>query len=275
MNIVEVGYRSEGAHQWLARLYQPEGSGPFPVLVDVHGGAWNGGDRMSDDFMNLRLAGSGILVMAIDFRLAPAHPYPAQAQDANYAFRWAKAHAAEYHGDPASVGALGASSGGHTVLLNALRPLDPLYAALELNETTNVDASLAYAVSMWGVLDSHQRYVYAKEHRPDLQTNTEAYFADEEEMRRGSPQGVLDRGESQALPPVLVIYGTADANVPTAIPERFIESYGQAGGAVESERFPGIPHGFANRPGSATDQALERVVDFVLRHGATSARTNI
>ena len=141
MNIVEVGYRSEGAHQWLARLYQPEGSGPFPVLVDVHGGAWNGGDRMSDDFMNLRLAGSGILVMAIDFRLAPAHPYPAQAQDANYAFRWAKAHAAEYHGDPASVGALGASSGGHTVLLNALRPLDPLYAALELNETTKVDAS--------------------------------------------------------------------------------------------------------------------------------------
>ena len=72
--------------------------------------------------MNSVLSASGIVVVAIDFRLAPDHTYPAQIVDANYAVRWMKAQAAQLNIDPESVGALGCSSGAHTVALNGLRP---------------------------------------------------------------------------------------------------------------------------------------------------------
>ncbi len=100
----EVVYRRDGNQSWMATIYQPQGSGPFPALLDVHGGAWSRGERSNDQVMNQALAASGIVVAAIDFRLAPDHPYPAQIADVNYATRWLKAHAAEFNADPQSVG---------------------------------------------------------------------------------------------------------------------------------------------------------------------------
>ena len=76
-----------------ATIYQPQGEGPYPGLLDVHGGRWFLNDRSSDEHMNLALASSGIVVVAVDFRLAPQHPYPAQVSDTNYATRWMKAQA--------------------------------------------------------------------------------------------------------------------------------------------------------------------------------------
>ena len=108
----EVEYRNDGGNPWMVTIYEPQGSGPFPALLDVHGGAWNRGDRTADDVMNRALAASGVVVAAVDFRLAPEHPYPAQVQDVNFATRWLKAHAAEFNADPATVGGMGCSSGG-------------------------------------------------------------------------------------------------------------------------------------------------------------------
>jgi acetyl esterase/lipase len=61
----------------LARLYQPAGSGPFPAVLQVHGGAWNNKDRTDGQNVALDLAAAGIVVLAIDFRNAPEAPYPA------------------------------------------------------------------------------------------------------------------------------------------------------------------------------------------------------
>ena len=115
-----------------ATIYQPQGEGPFPGLVDVHGGRWFLNDRSADRHMNSALAASGMVVVAVDFRLAPDNPYPAQVADVNYAIRWTKANAQRLNVDPASVGAIGCSSGGHTVVLNGMRPRHPLYASLPL-----------------------------------------------------------------------------------------------------------------------------------------------
>ena len=76
VKVHELEYRNDGTQPWKATIYQPEGSGPFPALLDVHGGAWNRGDRSADEVMNRALAASGIVVAAVDFRLAPAHPVP-------------------------------------------------------------------------------------------------------------------------------------------------------------------------------------------------------
>ena len=84
-------------------------------------------------------------------------------------------------------------------------------------------------------------------------------------MKEGNPQLILERGEPTELPPVLILQGTADDNVPLSIPYRFVESYRAAGGNVELELFPGMPHGFARDPGTETDRALALAKAFIAR----------
>ena len=87
VQVENAEYLNVGGVGYLARVYQPVGPGPFPALVDVHGGAWSGSDRLTNEVTALPMARTGLVVMSIDFRIAPEHPYPAQVQDANYAIR--------------------------------------------------------------------------------------------------------------------------------------------------------------------------------------------
>ena len=255
---------------WGVTLYRPQGIGPFPGLLDVHGGAWNRGDRSNDAVMAAALAASGIVVAAVDFRLAPAHPYPAQVQDVNYAARWLKANAAEFNIDPATVGGIGSSSGGHTLMLNAMRPADSRYTALDL--PTGFDAAMAYTICCWPVLDPYARYLYAQEANNErLAESTEAYFLSQDTMREGNPQHILERGEPVRLPPTLIIQGTRDDNVPLPIPERFTAAYQAAGGDIQLEIFPEMPHGFGNTPGAESDRAIGLMKTFVARQLAPVA----
>src|SRR4030088_528020 len=138
-----------GTKPRLARLYQPAGTGPFPAVLQVHGGAWNNKDRTDGQNTALDLAAAGIVVLSIDFRNAPEAPYPASLQDINYGIRWLKAHAGEFGSSSGQVGAYGTSSGGHQILLAAIRPEDPRYRALPLAEAPDLDARLAFVVSGW------------------------------------------------------------------------------------------------------------------------------
>src|SRR3989442_3683672 len=89
IKVSEVEFRRTLAGRMLmARIYQPSGAGPFPTILDLHGGAWNSKDRHAEEPMDRALAASGLLVVAIDMTLAPEAPYPACVQDANYGVRW-------------------------------------------------------------------------------------------------------------------------------------------------------------------------------------------
>src|SRR5919107_459743 len=79
----DVEYRREGDEPLLVRIYRPQGAGPFPMLLDVHGGAWTMSDRTGNEPMDQALAASGLVVAAVDFRLAPQHAYPASLADIN------------------------------------------------------------------------------------------------------------------------------------------------------------------------------------------------
>ncbi len=134
VQVEDVEYQRHGGRPMLARLYRPSGAGPFPALLQVHGGAWVNKDRTDNDFIAKALAESGVLVAAIDFRMPPEAPYPASLADINLATRWLKACAGEYRSRADWVGSCGTSSGGHQVLLAAMRPDDPRYAALPCPE---------------------------------------------------------------------------------------------------------------------------------------------
>src|ERR671910_311572 len=162
IKISDVEFRRASARTLMARIYQPQGDGPFPALLDLHGGAWNNKDRSANAPMDEKLAASGLLVVAIDLTLAPEAPYPASVQDANYGVRWLKATARDWKGDPATVGALGSSSGGHEMELCAMRPHDPRYRAHPLFETADVDATIAYLATRSPVSDPFARFKNAE-----------------------------------------------------------------------------------------------------------------
>jgi acetyl esterase len=266
IKVWDVEFRRDPARTLRARIYQPQGEGPFPALLDLHGGAWNNQDRTANAPMDKRLAASGILVVAIDLRLAPEAPYPASVADANYGIRWLKAKAREWNGDQATVGALGSSSGGHVVELCAMRPHDARYNAHPLAEAPNIDATLSYVATRSPVSDPFARFEQAeKMRRAEMIQNTKKYFSPWETIFDGNPQRMLNRGEAVSLPPLLIMQGELDDNVLPSIQERFVATYRAAGGVCELEIFPGCEHMWVKKPGPQTDRAIETVKAFVAR----------
>jgi len=262
----DVEFRRDPVRTLMARIYQPQGDGPFPAMLDVHGGAWNNGDRMSNKDIDERLAASGILAVAIDLRLAQEAPYPASVADAHYGIRWLKAKAQEWNGDPATVGVLGSSSGGYVVELIAMRPDDPQYNSIPLTEAPGVDASLSYVVTRSPVSDPFVRYLNAeKMGRDEMLQRTKMYFAPWETITQGNPQKILDRGEVGKLPPLLVLQGGADDNVLPELQQKFVDSYRAAGGQCDFEIFPGCEHQWVRKPGPETDRAIEMMKTFIAR----------
>ena len=83
IDVEDVEYLRQGDTPLLARLFKPRGQGPFPAIVELHGGAWCMGDRLNDTTINEQLARGGILVAALDFRVPPAASYPASLADIN------------------------------------------------------------------------------------------------------------------------------------------------------------------------------------------------
>jgi acetyl esterase/lipase len=266
VRVQDLEYRREGDESWLVRIYQPEGSGPFPALLEVHGGAWADGDRIQNEPIDRSLAASGLVVAAIDFRNSGHSPYPAAVQDVNYATRWLKAHAADFNASPEALGGAGFSSGGHLMLLSAMRPRDPRYAALPLDSRPELDASVAYVIAGWPVIDPYARYQMALEQgKQRLAANGEQFFGDQAGMREGNPQQVLERGESVEMPPVLILMGSVDANLTETMAERFVTQYARVGGLVELGKYHAAPHGFAREPGPNTSRALAQMKSFVGR----------
>jgi acetyl esterase len=276
IDVEDVEYLRHGDRPLLARLLKPRAKGPFPAIIELHGGAWCLGNRTRDAVINEPLARSGVVVAALDFRMPPDAPYPASLADINYGIRWLKGHAAEFGSRPDRVGILGSSSGGHQAMLAAMRPHHPRYAAMRLPaDARAVDARVGCVVMCWPVIDPLARYRYAKalkqsgKPRPDLLDQVlplhDAYWRSEETMAEGNPALALERGERVETPPALYIQGANDMVHPRADLERFVASYRKAGGHVELELFEGEAEGFIVRnPASpSAARATAKIIEFV------------
>lgn len=269
IEIRDLEYRRAEEGALLARLYKPKGHGPFPALIELHGGAWASGDRLSNAPLDEALAKSGIVVLAVDFRMPPTHRYPASIADIHYATRWLKAHAGEFSSRADLVGGLGTSSGAHQLLLSALKPSDPRYAALLLAEAPGIDARLPYLVLCWPICDPLARYrMVTEKGNTRLVESHDAYWNSEAEMGEGNPQRIVEAGEAAVLPPAILLQGTGDDNVTPDMADKFTAAWRAKGGAIELHKFDGQPHTFVMRdPGSdASRLACELARDFVKKH---------
>ena len=262
----DVDFRQIPTRMLKARVYQPQGPGPFPTLLDLHGGAWNDKDRSANKRMDDNLAASGMLVVSVDLTLAPEAPYPASVQDANYAVRWLKHHAKEWNGDGTNVGVLGSSTGGHLAELLGMRPRDPRYNAIPLPEAPNVDASIAYVIARSPISDPFVRFKQAeKMKREEMMNKTKRYFVPWESIFEANPQQILERGEKVTLPPTFILQGALDDNVIPPIQQKFCETYRKAGGECELEIFEGCGHMWVFDAGPQTDRAHEMIRAFIAK----------
>jgi acetyl esterase/lipase len=272
IKVWDVEFRKTPNRTLMARIYQPQGKGPFPALLDLHGGAWNDKDRLANVPMDEALAKSGMLVVAVDLRLAPEAPYPGSVQDANYAVRWLKHKAKEWNGDASRLGVLGSSTGGHVAELLAFRPNDARYNAHPLPEAPSVDASIAYVIARSPISDPHTRYLQAeKMKREEMMNKTKRYFIPWESIYEGNPQQILERGEKISMPPMFIMQGELDDNVIPPIQIKFAETYRKAGGECDLEVFAGCGHMWVAEPGPQTDKAHAMAKAFIARQLAAVA----
>jgi acetyl esterase len=265
--VSEVELRRNSAGRMLmARIYQPKAPGPFPTVLDLHGGAWNRKNRFAEEPMDRALAASGLLVVAVDMTLAPEAPYPACVQDANYAVRWLKANAANWNGDTAKIGVYGSSSGGHVAELLAMRPRDPRYNAIPLTAAPNVDASIAYAAMRSPISNTFARYQNAERRgNESMIKNNKVFFNPWETIHEANPQEILEREEKITLVPFLIMQGALDDNMLPEVQEKFVTTYKAAGGSCEYHLFENSVHEWVAEPGPQTDKAREVVKDFIAR----------
>ena len=275
VDISDVEYLNHGGAPLLAKLFKPQGSGPFPIMLELHSGAWVRGGRENGDAANEALAKTGVIVAALDFRTQER--YPASVADIHYAVRWAKSQAASWNGIPDSVGAMGTSSGAHQAMLLGMRPNDSRYAALPSPAGSSADGTLACVIMVSPVIDPLGRYLYAKGLRSDCTPPEgmgertppmhEQYWGTEEAMAEGAPARILAAGEKTELPPTLALRRSYEAAHPRPDFDEFIDQYRKAGGPIDLTIFEGEGEGLLSDLSSDVGkQTLEEMGAFIHKH---------
>jgi acetyl esterase/lipase len=269
----------------LAGIYRPVGrrAAPLAALVDVHGGAWTRGDHTTNALHCRALAACGVVVVSLGFRQGPDHKHPAASADVAAGVRYVRAHAQRLGVDPARIGLVGSSSGGHLAMLMAVRPGAPEHAGTPVllpdgspGATAGGDG-VACVVALYPVADplARYRYLLTRQHEPVVPGGFSAaamisshhgYYADEAAMSAASVTRILSAREHTALPPAWVAQPEFDDNVPAPITEAVVRAYRDAGGTIEREHFSGARHGFITKASPETEKAIALMRDFVGRH---------
>jgi acetyl esterase/lipase len=284
-DVEEIEYLRHGDKPLIARVYKPRGEGPFPALVECHGGAWCLSDRFTEKLRHEAMASNGIVSIALDFRSGTTDPYPASVQDINYAVRWAKANARALKTRPDLVGLSGQSSGGHLAMLVAMKPRDPRYAAIPLPAgTPPQDATVRCVVMSWPVINPLSRYRHAKrtaatanppEWPKSIVPRQDSYWKNETNMAEGNPMLILERGETVMTPPAIWFQGRGDvlhdyrdpeSKFDGNEPQRFVAAYRNAGGEISLDYVDMDRHAGHSPDLSKMGDAFGRMAAFVRKH---------
>ena len=199
----DIEYTRAGGTPLLLDASVPDGEGPFPVAILIHGGGWgNGNKRGEGDIKPLMepLTQAGFVWFSIDYRLAPTNPWPACFEDVQASIRWVKTHAGEFKGDSNRIALIGYSAGGHLAC----------HAAVMADDTTRVQAVVGCAAPTDHVADSERRGGISKSMQALLGSPPELGAESRRRLREFSPINFVKPG----LPPFLLLQGTEDKSVP-------------------------------------------------------------
>ncbi|HEY3416463.1 MAG TPA: alpha/beta hydrolase [Armatimonadota bacterium] len=235
-------------------IFRPEGEGPWPVIMLLHGGGWCVGCRQGLDSFAGMLAADGYLAVTVSYRLAPAFPFPAACDDVSAALCWLVAHAAEYGGDPARIGAYGGSAGAHLVAWLATAPSTPLTCGVAWAGPTDMLREpitynyRGYTMAFMGTCPHDDPQAY----------------------RDASPLLRM----TAAMPPLLLIHGASDNVVPPDHARWMAQAAREMGAPVEMLLLDGVGHtgGDPNDPPQAP--GWQAMLEFFGRHLGATARVS-
>lgn len=225
----DIEYANVGGVHLTLDAYVPEGLGPFPAAILVHGGGWVAGDKEQYiTYIFQPLADAGFAWFSINYRLAPQYRFPADAEDVEQAIRWLAANAAKYNVDPKRIALIGESAGGHLVSFVGAR--------------NQAGARVAAVVSMYGIHD----FVSASAAWKPIPTEVLQLFGiravDAESaplLVKASPVIYIKKD----MPPYLLIHGSRDEDVPYDQSVEMCDKMKKAGAHCELITVDGAPHG--------------------------------
>jgi alpha-L-fucosidase 2 len=225
----DIEFARPGGTSLCLDAFVPEGAGPFPACILVHGGGFTKGDKRTFITPLFEPLGrAGFAWFSIDYRLAPGHRFPACVEDVESAIRWVKAHAADSKVDPDRIALIGESAGGHLVSLAGVRATKetrvaavvPFYAPHDLESRVRQSATVPpWLGALFGLTETNE--------------------ATWKVLRGASPLHHIRPG----LPPYLLVHGTKDDKVPFEQSLRFREKTRAAGNRCDLITIEGGAHG--------------------------------
>jgi acetyl esterase/lipase len=270
--IADISYREGGSR---ARLdvyrRQDVELHDAPVLVQVHGGGWTIGDKSQQGLLLMnRMAARGWVCVAMNYRLAPKHPFPAQIEDVKRAIAWTREHIAAYGGDPSYLVITGGSAGGHLAALAALPPgVEEYQPGFE-----DADTSVSACVPFYGVYDlggvtgdqaaiaMRDKFLAPRVFRKDARTHLEDF-----ELASPITHVVPD------APDFFVIHGANDGLVSVRQARAFVAKLREVStGIVTYLELPGTQHAFEVFSSIRSQQIVRAVERWLEWHRVTRRR---
>jgi acetyl esterase/lipase len=213
----DIVYGHAGGIDLKLDIGQPEGKGPFPVIIFFHGGGWQQGDKSHMHKWIRKYTPLGYVSVSAGYRFAPQFKWPSQVQDAKTAVRYLRAHAGELGINPDRIGVMGESAGGYLALmLGVTSPNDSLEGENEYAKyPSNVQAVVSFVsatdftlpgLPLTPALEAEMQQYYKKSLKEVRTDFTGASSPDDPILKRISVVSYVDKGDA----PVLMFYGDSD-----------------------------------------------------------------
>jgi acetyl esterase/lipase len=261
----DVGYGPDAGQR--LDIIEPQRDGLRPVLLYFHGGGWISGDKASHERICRSLATNGFVTFNVNYRLAPRHRFPAQAQDVALAIDWVRRHAQRYGADASRVVLAGDSAGAHLASWYATCLVNPVLRQAAAIDTALPREALKGLALFYGVYDLARargcRFPFIRLYLDSLMDGERPASADALDV--ASPA----RHASAGLPPVFLCAGERDGLFPESV--AYAEALRHAGVDLTTLFFSGTQHPEASHGflylhrRACTRLALDRVGQFLSR----------
>jgi acetyl esterase/lipase len=254
-----ITFATHGGVALLGDLYTPEGPGPFPAMVVVHGGGWQQGTRNAYQGWGTQLSAAGIALFAVDYRLCKKEQksFPEAVHDVRAAVQYLRGSAADLKIDPKRIGLWGDSAGAQLAALVALAGDHPLFAEGPFAQDGRSDpfggvsTKVKCCIGLYGVYDLAAQWQHDLVSRPGDQI-TEKFLGaapidDRKLYFESSPLSYVTRANNQTA--FFIAYGTEDDIVDVETQSKaFVLALKQTGSFVRTAIAQGAPHYWGSEP---------------------------